>query len=159
MTRVSRHDEESKYFLDKKLVTKLENDLEQLQKDRDSVYNLDESFYKKLFNRYIKPDDEDSMGPKQTSVIGVNHETVDDFKRDESKEDQEESSNNYTSDIEDNKSNSGESEENEISSYSENPSQDIISYSSSPVGIGADNRSANVLSKQNSLLKKPMIAV
>lgn len=149
--RLKNNEEESQLFIDNNLATKLDRDIEQLQKDRDSVYHLDDDFYQKLMTRYLKQEEEDDE-PVQTSVLGVNHETIDDYRREESKR-SDESSSHYTSRVEGSVV-SGESEENDYSSYSHYPSSDIVSSQMSPIGIGVDNNLSNVLGRTPALSKK-----
>lgn len=153
--KYKNNEEESQLFLDKNLATKLDRDIEQLQKDRDSVYHLDDNFYHKLMSRYLKQDEEEDE-PIHTSAMGINHETIDDYRREESKESEDsESASHYTSGV-DGSGVSGESEENEYSSYSHYPSSDIVSSGLSPIGIGAGSKISNVLGATSALSKKPI---
>ena len=47
-SEVEQQNTKGVHFLDYILISKLENNIENMQKDRDSVFNLDEEFYNKL---------------------------------------------------------------------------------------------------------------
>lgn len=127
------------HFLNNKLIIELENNIENLQKDRDSVFNLDESFYNRLVNINLNKDD--NQEPKHTSIFGQGYETIDDDKRDVSKVD-----------------NSDNSESN----FSSNEDNSKISYSNSisgesSFGIGVRNRRNSLISQEQWIvIKKPM---
>lgn len=149
--RPKEAEDESHCFLDRHLVTKLENDIENLQKDRDSVFYLDDNFYNKLVHLYIKHDDEESRERKYTSALGAGNETIDDYRRDESKERESYSSSNYVSGEE--PSSSGEDEESGVS-YSQDSQ---ANREESSIGIGSENKHSNLISKGASIkVKKPL---
>lgn len=143
-------EEESHYFLDKRLVTKLENDIENLQKDRDSVFYLDDEFYHKLMTRNNRKEDE-SHDRKQTSIMaGAANETVDECRRVESKSSESELSSSYASG--EAGSSSVEPDESGVSSsrYSS------INHEDSTPGIGISNKNCSLISKGTRIeIKKP----
>ena len=116
-----------------KLIAELENNIENLQKDRDSVFNLDESFYNRLIN--INLNNVGNREPRATSAFGQGYETVDDDKREESKEEDSESSENSQLSREDHSGGVSYSEE---SSY----------------GIGTRNKRSSLISHANVLVMK-----
>lgn len=128
-------DDENHNFLDKRMLNQLEINIEKLQKDRDSVFNLDESFYNKLVDLYIN--DEEGEGPKQTSAACLGNETIDEDRREVSKSDDPVSSSNYNSEENDN---SG-SEPRHDYSVPEESSEDIDH------GIGTENKRSSMISK------------
>ena len=67
------------HFLNKNLVTELENNIENLQKkDRDSVFNLDEDFYNRLLSINLNKDNYNDR--RQSTRLGHGNETVDEDK-------------------------------------------------------------------------------
>lgn len=127
------------HFLNNKLIIELENNIENLQKDRDSVFNLDESFYNRLVNINLNKDD--NQEPKHTSIFGQGYETIDDDKRDVSK----------VNDSDNSESNFSSNEDNSKISYSNSISGE------SSFGIGVKNRRNSLISQEQWIvIKKPM---
>jgi recombination DNA repair RAD52 pathway protein len=137
--------------LNTQLITKLEHDIENLQKDRDSVFYLDDSFYNKLMDLYINKEE-----PKRVTDVNDNQATIDEERVNESKEQELESS--YTS--EDNKSIiSEEDDESQLDSQQSDSFQESVSASldvPSVEGIDSDNKASALLSRINSIqVSKP----
>jgi len=128
-------------MFDSNLFSKLEHDIENLQKDRDSVFYLDDGFYNKLIDLYIH--NESKQEELVKTEVCDNKETIDDVRIGESKEEEPESS-EFSED-----NNSFESDEEEESSESES----VIESSSDQIeelsveGIGEKNQRSLVISK------------
>lgn len=145
-------DLENEYLMNTNLVTKLENDIENLQKDRDSVFYLDDNFYDKLMDLYINKD-EDSPNNKKVTEINENQATIDEDRAGESKEQELESS--YTS--EDNKSIISDEDDESQQSESNNDSLSASLDVPSMEGINSENKASALLSKLNSIkVSKPI---
>jgi hypothetical protein len=124
----------------------LEHDIENYQKDRDSVFYLDDDFYNKLRNMYAADDD----APEGRITEAEVRETVDDVNQEISKSSEPESSNPSGEGT----SRSQESE-NEESGISESNPQNSVSDSEqkdmSVDGIGVSNKKSSVLNKSVTL--------
>ena len=143
--------ETDRNLLDDNLFTKLEHDIENLQKDRDSVFYLDDSFYNKLMDIYINHGNE--TGERKATEVYENRETIDDVRIAESKENESDSSDGSHD------NNSEESDEDEESDESES----IINSDSNSIressleGIGDSNHNSSIIAKVNALrVSKPV---
>lgn len=132
--------ETNQNMLDSNLYSKLEHDIENLQKDRDSVFHLDDEFYNKLVHLYHNQDAEDK--PRRTTEVYENRETIDDVRIAESKEEEPSSE----SESEDANSYDSEGEE---SGDSESILESKSSMMNEPSleGIGANNQLSQILSR------------
>lgn len=128
-------------MLDSNIYTKLEHDIENLQKDRDSVFHLDDEFYDKLVHIYDKNDQKQK--PRRTTEVYENKETIDDVRLAESKE--EDSSSESASRSEDSEENNSQSHSQSNSQSQAQKSMDMISEPSED-GIGVNNRLSGILS-------------
>jgi HSP90 family molecular chaperone len=122
-----------------------------LQKDRDSVFYLDDNFYNKLMDLYINDKE-----PKRLIEVFDNQATIDEDRVNGSREQEMESS--YTS--EDNKSIiSEEDDESQLDSQQSDSFQESVSASldvPSVEGIDSDNKASALLSRINSIqVSKP----
>mmetsp|Transcript_21204 Transcript_21204/g.23611 ORF Transcript_21204/g.23611 Transcript_21204/m.23611 type:complete len:141 (-) Transcript_21204:1-423(-) len=135
-------------MIDSNIFNKLENDIENLQKDRDSVFYLDDSFYNKLMDLYIHPYNGEKE--KKTTEVYENKETIDDVRMAESKEEQESSENSEDNNsVESDEEDSDESES-ILASFSESIKDSI--QEPSLEGIGDNNQMSSALSKVRSLI-------
>uniref|UniRef100_A0A7S3KAU9 FHA domain-containing protein n=1 Tax=Euplotes crassus TaxID=5936 RepID=A0A7S3KAU9_EUPCR len=133
-------------MLDSQLFDKLEQDIEDLQKDRDSVFYLDDDFYNKLIGMYINKDEK---RPNKRSIeVYENRETIDDvwggeYKQEESDNSPDSSSNNNSDDSDDDSARSENSQESDSMGINEQSAE----------GIGIENQKSNMLSKQESMVR------
>ena len=106
------------------------------KKDRDSVFNLDESFYNRLVHINLNKDD--NQEPRHTSIFAQGYETVDEDKREESKDEDSDSSDASQSSQKDH------SKDTPVNSISEDSS----------FGIGVQNRRNSLISQTNIIVMK-----
>jgi hypothetical protein len=114
---------------------------------------LDDDFYNKLVDLYIKPETQF----RETSAIGLGNETIDDYKREELKGEDSENSHDYTSENKQSSSEEGDEESEAIPEGSLNSSSFMYNQSlDSPKGPSKTKNFKKVLSKGTfTIVKKP----
>jgi len=142
--------EEQQYFLNEQMESQLENDIENLQKDRDSVFYLDDNFYNKLVDLYINKEPLN----RETSVFGPANETIDDYRREEGKRN-DNSSNESTPDS--NSSSPDENDEESNGNQRENYSNSILDNTpiDSPKGPSELHNMNRLFTKAVTNVKQP----
>ncbi|CAI2362209.1 unnamed protein product [Moneuplotes crassus] len=131
-------------LLDSQIFLKLEQDIEDLQKDRDSVFYLDDDFYNKLVGIY----NQDQKTNRRSIEVYDPKETVDDLRPQEDSKKEESDS----SDSEDDNSNS--SGINESDESDSTPFQDSESIGGSSIaGVGVTNMRSQVIQKKGVIFK------
>ncbi|CAI2362210.1 unnamed protein product [Moneuplotes crassus] len=131
-------------LLDSQIFLKLEQDIEDLQKDRDSVFYLDDDFYNKLVGIY----NQDQKTNRRSIEVYDPKETVDDLRPQEDSKKEESDS----SDSEDDNSNS--SGINESDESDSTPFQDSESIGGSSIaGVGVTNMRSQVIQKKGAIFK------